>query len=363
MKKNDPILERYDQLFKNMSKRLSLTSRFRAVDTRNRLLRQEFVYRLFSRFPDSFILTGGSSLELRLPDSRTTRDLDTITNLTRSEILSYLDEISSDSETPLTFSYEDDITEIKGVEGFSIWIAARINDRTLEKFKLDITTPKILPQADTVHAKIDNPFYRKSRSINANSITIETYLSRKLDAFSYTEKILRKGKVYQVNRHRYHDLADMAIIASSLPVRMDRLRSAIAEQWAGRENDVPTTFQLPGDDWTDQTWAAAQRKRSWDASLTLTKAFTIAERFFTPVLNAIHHDDPIAERMWVPGNARWSAPITDPRTRALAGIPREIQQLLDEMNNAPANMPLPEETPDDRTPPTTTYTSQPDHEL
>lgn len=44
-------------------------------------------------------------------------------------------------------------------------------------------------------------------------------------------------------------------------------------------------------------------------------------------------------------------------------VPKEIRSLLDDMNSAPANAPLPEETSDDRTQPTTTYTSHPDHEL
>ncbi|WP_376752298.1 nucleotidyl transferase AbiEii/AbiGii toxin family protein [Corynebacterium variabile] len=72
-----------------LSDRLKLSARDQNIEPqtlRGRYFRQRFFARLSQHYPDQWVLTGATALELRADSPRSTSDLDTITTLALNDL-------------------------------------------------------------------------------------------------------------------------------------------------------------------------------------------------------------------------------------------------------------------------------------
>lgn len=252
-------------------------------------------------FGDFATLKGGLALELRLFRARTTRDVDLrmmgspVDVLARLQAAARLDlgdfmrfEIVPDPEHP------DIMGDAAKYDGHRFRAVCQIaGKRYADPFGIDVAfgdpifgEPEVMTAPDVLDfIGVPPPTLRV--------YPIETHLAEKLHAYTMPR---RDGRM----NSRVKDLPDLALLATTRPLRSEAIRGALAQTFAHRAtHEVPRALPDPPPEWTSSyAQIAKQNKLTWLSLLEVTQA---ARRFLDPVLG----DN--APRMWSPQDWAWSS--------------------------------------------------------
>ena len=266
--------------------RLNGMARQRHVDVQ-RLRRQvafdRFLCRLFRHSGDRWLLKGGYAMELRLRESRTTRDIDLATRgplrgsgQLSDRILRLLqDAVSMDLGDFFVFAVGLPMQDLAGAPcgGARFPVEARLAGRVFARFHVDVGTgDPIVEPADTVLGG----GWLEFAGIHAApfpSISSEQQFAEKLHAYT-----LPRGERPNT---RVRDLLDMYLLlrAGVLP---DRIAEAVRAVFARRKtHPVPESLPPPPESWTVPFAALADE---CGTAIRVDEAFASLKAFLAEVL-------------------------------------------------------------------------------
>lgn len=225
-----------------------------------RLRRQVSFDRLLARlFYDKnspWILKGGYAMQLRLNKARATKDIDLAVRETKLltndptkqneallEIL--LERKDLDLHDFFTFMLSGPTRDLDAAPygGARFHIEARIDDRTFEKFHLDIGIGDVWIEP---LEKIDSEDFLDFIGIPIQSypvISKEQQFAEKLHAYT-----LPRGE--GIRNSRVKDLVDMLLLINTNSLQLDKLEVAIEETFKRRNtHKVPQSLLAPPSDW------------------------------------------------------------------------------------------------------------------
>lgn len=272
---------------------------------------REHVAQLLAVYSDNdCVLIGASSLLARIPNVRQTRDIDLVTTRKVDAFIEdWVEKVNRSTWTPFTFSIEPK-KPIRGVaDGRSFSIAVSINDEFLARVKLDVSHRELQDPELVRGQSLDVPFLSARGNIVYPVVSMVDYISDKVEAL-FTEYRDKDGN--RVFNHRWHDLADIALVSQHLvltdqPV-IAEIISRLAHHPAFR---LPSSFEQPDETYTEENWAFMAKRRHIPSELTLSVALKSASLFLNPLMGyAVKGVVPRQPHFWVPTAGQWESDST-----------------------------------------------------
>ena len=254
------------------------------------------------------VLVGATSLLIRIPDIRLTTDIDIITVLTLEKFVDLFEtSISNDASVPFTFRVAQR-SRIKGVtDGQSLILSAFLNGEIFHRTKIDISNKAILPRDNLEAPRLSIPENDDKQTIRIPVLPLPEYLADKIETLFSIHYNHQGNPVY---KHRWHDLADIALVASNL-VLPDRplIDELVRRQAALQSFHIPDSFQIPDSTFTHANWEISMRIKNLPDWLTLERAVELAKSFLDPIF-AIIGDGvlPTLPKVWSPSTRAWDYP-------------------------------------------------------
>lgn len=262
-------------------------------DLARRFALQQFISRIFSADPDSWVITGGTALQFRTPEARPTADVDLAVTREIADIAEQL-RVASARRGGEHGDFQVDVRGVPTNPGFYTGrITYLLNGTRFAVAKIDIAAHRELPvRPDSITPDpvllIDDTWPMPAVS----TMSVPTHLADKLAAMHERHNDLPSS--------RAHDLADMLIISRSCTVDAGELWQAIEVQRQRRNITIPEVLQLPSPDWRSTYRNRVSQSglptglRDADAALAEVNAF------LGPVLSGR-----IANGVWDPVSRRW----------------------------------------------------------
>lgn len=266
-----------------LESRLNATAQKQGVDVQ-RLRRQvafdRLLCRLFHLDNAPWLLKGGYAMELRLEESRTTRDIDLTSRRTiggrgklQERILRLLqDAAAEDLNDFFHFAIANPVKDLAGAPygGARYPVEARMDGRIFARFHLDVATgDPVLDPVDAVrgHDWLD---FAGMRTVPFPTISTEQQFAEKLHAYTLPRKD-------QVNM-RFRDLLDMFLLVRA-GLDAERVRKAVVSIFERRAtHQVPFTMPLPPEEWGSPFSELASE---CGVTVTLMEAYHHVERFLS----------------------------------------------------------------------------------
>ena len=211
--------------------------------------------RLFAQKPSPWLLKGGYAMQLRLVNSRATKDIDLAMRDFKPtggadigiELLGYLQQqITGNAvEDYFEFRISGPIFDIEAAPygGARYLVEARVDDRTFEKFHLDIGIGDVwMDQIDQLKSNSWLSFAGFTDEVYP-AVPREQQFAEKLHAYT-----VPRGA--GINNTRVKDLVDMVLLVTSGALDRDRLIQAIDAtfKWRGTHS-FDANLIAQGSDW------------------------------------------------------------------------------------------------------------------
>jgi hypothetical protein len=272
---------------------------------RTLLVFDRLLARLGQEFGDHATLKGGFALELRLSRARATKDVDLRMMGTSEDILLRLQaagrlDLGDHMSFQISVDTEHPIITGSGVqyEGHRFRAECQIASKLFANpFGIDVAFgDPIFGEVETIPASDLLDFIGLPRP-NIRIYPVETHLAEKLHAYTMPRTA---GRI----NSRVKDLPDIALLATTRPLRANDLRAALSQTFMYRATHaVPRALPDPPSEW-EGTYAAISKENGlpWP---TLAAVTDVARRFLDPVLAG---DESL---LWSPQDWIWS-PVPPP---------------------------------------------------
>ncbi|MFD9668328.1 nucleotidyl transferase AbiEii/AbiGii toxin family protein [Rhodococcus sp. NPDC059968] len=208
---------------------------------------QRFLVRVFSQPGDRWLLKGGASLIVRLPDARYSRDLDLVhTDADLDDAVAELKTAAGVSDLdPFRFQVRDEPAEMTGgIAGATLKVDVYLGVEQLYAFPIDLAT-QLLPIGP-----ID---YQQPRPV----VTMDELAAMPTFALyplpsQIADKVCAMYGLYGEAKNpssRYHDLVDLAFIVSCWSFDAEALGHALAHEAQRRGLTLPRVMSSPDGQW------------------------------------------------------------------------------------------------------------------
>jgi len=266
--------------------RIKATSAEKAIsidDLRRQIVFNRFLARLdFTKF----VLTGGYSLELRLPLSRSTTDIDlyardaqlhigTTQEQNESILLALREQTEKDLHDYFAFDVERVLGRLQGPKegGVRCLIVAKLNNREYYKFHVDVALCLEVLEPDVIHPKSPLPF-SEPEDFSVSVLQKEELFANKIHA--YTRPRLMENS-------RVEDLVDMALLIPN-GLTSEKVRLSLDKVFAASADFkvIPAQLPLPPAAWRKEFDTIAERR---NLQLSMDQAFQIVSHFYSELLS------------------------------------------------------------------------------
>lgn len=276
-------------------------------DVYNQFFREVFLHELM-HLDQGWVLKGGSNIYCRVPGARQTMDLDLYRQsdptASRAATSALVDRMNGHRVPPYTFVLNHRHRERHAgaidTERVQVEVRFGVNQR-ITNFNIDISGDL------EVGTKPENVETRSSHSFLTNILpqefTVLCYPLSNQVADKLCAIYERHGEDPPGNPStRYHDLFDIALIASQLTLDSDSLRAAIDSQRRIRALSLPSQVEVPDESWVEQYPAKAMTfGGAYQALQNLGEAIRVAGLLLDPVLAT----PPIQAQTWDPDRMVW----------------------------------------------------------
>lgn len=260
---------------------------------------QRFLARIFSQPEGRWLLKGGASLLVRLPDARYSQDIDllhsaaglkeAVEDLRAAADLSELD--------PLRFAIRDEPTAMTGgIDGAKLKVDVYYDALKLFTFPIDLATE--LVAVGDVDYQYPTPIV-----VMEDLAAMPEFALYPLPA-QIADKVCAMYGKYGSNggpSSRYHDLVDLVLIISAWRFAADVLGRGLSQASERRGLDLPPAMSAPSSGWTAGYEAIARTVSGLpDSALTLDSALVVAGRCLDPILS-----NRVVLGFWNPDAAEW----------------------------------------------------------
>lgn len=258
-------------------------------DVYNQFFREVFLHELMQYQP-GWVLKGGSNIYCRVPGARQTKDLD----------LYRQDDPTSSTEAADTLVSAMDGHKV-GPYTFRVSHPARISAAgTVDSERIDVkvthgVNSQLLSFGIDVSGDLEVTGAVESLTVTTSYEVDTEFLPHSFQVYSYpvasqvADKICAMYERHGTTRNastRYHDLYDVALMATELTVTAADLRAALDTQCKVRNMTLPERLELPDVSWTDQYPTKAKNFGGASRELEdLDEALRVAGLLVDPVLN------------------------------------------------------------------------------
>jgi hypothetical protein len=215
-----------------------------------------FLARLFTLSPSPWVLKGGYAMQLRLDSARATKDVDLAVRDGKlfspdaeKQNEAILEIISERAELDLgdffTFVITGPIKDLDAAPygGARFHIESRIDDRTFDKFHLDIGIGDIWIEPFDQVESLDFLDFAGINDQTFPTITKEQQFAEKFHAYT----LPRTG---EIKNSRVKDLVDMILLINTQDLDAVKLKSATEETFKRRAtHDIPMQIPTPPMNW------------------------------------------------------------------------------------------------------------------
>ncbi|MBK3429113.1 nucleotidyl transferase AbiEii/AbiGii toxin family protein [Corynebacterium tuberculostearicum] len=277
-------------------------------DVYNQFFREVFLHELM-RQDSGWVLKGGSNIYCRIPGARHTRDLDLYRQVDPTSSADAADALVRDMDThtagPYTFHVRrPDRRGRAGVidsERVDVTVTHGVNNRLIN-FGIDVSGDLEVTGATetlTVPASYQVATEFLPPSFPVHSYPVASQLADKVCAMYERHGATPPGRAST----RYHDLYDIALIASELPVSAAELSSALNTQCRVRSMTLPQRITVPDKKWESEYPLKARAFTGVRDNLRdVGEALRIAGLLLDPILGG---DPATAAGVWDPVSLAW----------------------------------------------------------
>jgi predicted nucleotidyltransferase component of viral defense system len=264
-----------DERLKNMARQTNASI--------NDLHRQVVFDRFLARLdPERFVLTGGYSLELRLPKSRSTTDIDlyirdqqilAANEDEQRQAILYALRQQAENEIPDHFSFhvERILGKLHGPKdgGIRCLVIARIDNKDYHRFHVDVAVvPEEVLKPEYITPS-DKLAFAGVESKPVATLQLEEIFANKIHAYS-------RSRLSE--NTRVEDIIDMALLIES---GLDDKKTlyALGKVFAASaaHQTIPTTLKPPPTTWQKDFYELSQRR---NLTLSLEESFQRAKDFY-----------------------------------------------------------------------------------
>lgn len=272
--------------------RQALDGKIKATSTANGIsiddLRRQIVFNRFLARLDftKFVLTGGYSLELRLPLSRSTTDIDlyardaqlligTAQEQNEAILLLLREQVEQDLQDYFSFDVERVLARLHGPKegGVRCLIMAKVNNKEYYKFHVDVALCLEILKPEIIHPKNTLPF-SENEDFSISVLQKEELFANKIHA--YTRPRLSQNS-------RVEDLVDMALLIAH-GLTNEKVRLSLKQVFAGSADHqvVPSKLSPPPVSWINEFVAIAERR---NLQISMDQAFEAVVAFYSGVFS------------------------------------------------------------------------------
>ena len=206
-------------------------------DVTKQVLSRHLAVQLSNQVPDDIMVTGGTSLMLRAPNAKVTRDLDIITSFypTKDNMNELCELMSEDPDDPFTYKCRFD-KRVQSRDGNSFKIDVYLGRQRKGTIKIDAVKARGSELNKDLSDFNDKAFeelqirdplltsHRNNQKLTTlKLLSPEKYLAGKIAGLFP----IRKGALQEVLR--WKDLRDIMVLATSVPIDADKFKEALAE--------------------------------------------------------------------------------------------------------------------------------------
>lgn len=268
-------------------------------------LLQRFLARVFAEPTGSWVLKGGTSLLIRLPDARHSQDIDLLhTTSSIEEAIAELQTlVSRDIGDPLAFVLGSPTAMSGGVAGVQVPVTVYLGATQFERFPIDLSTD--------LHTVAHVEHVRPAPVVDIPGLSpLPEFVLYPLPD-QVADKVCamyeRHGS-HQRPSTRYRDLVDLLLIATSLSLDATLTEHALKSESRRRGLDLPDKLIEPGPE-----WASGYRQTAKDSHLDptlhdLQSALTRAGACLNPLLSGV-----LSVGTWSPSAGCWEQDSEDHR--------------------------------------------------
>ncbi|WP_240492760.1 nucleotidyl transferase AbiEii/AbiGii toxin family protein [Corynebacterium sp. NML98-0116] len=290
--------ERHGQIVSALKKEASHAGK-KPNDVYNQFFREVFLHELM-RLNDGWVLKGGTNIYCRIPGARQTKDLDLFRQYAPTSALKAADSLIATMNKHRVGPYTFQVEKSNGK-------AERIGTIDSKRLKVTVTyglgsSNRFIEFSIDVSGDLEVTSEVESVTV-ASSYDVQTpYLPEHFQVTSYPIANQIADKVcamYEIHGDtppgkastRYHDLYDIALLASELPpttqLNAAELRDALNSQQQIRGVTLPTNLNIPDATWADRYPKAAKKfgNEIRKEFLILDEALRVAALLIDPILN------------------------------------------------------------------------------
>lgn len=202
------------------------------------VLSRHLAVQLSNQVPDDIMVTGGTSLMLRAPNAKVTRDLDIITYFypTQNNMDELCELMSEDPNDPFTYKCRFD-KSVQSRDGNSFKIDVYLGRQYKSTIKIDAVEARGSELNEDLsdfndkafeELQIRDPLLTSHRNNNEYTtlklLSPEKYLAGKIAGLFPIDE---DGKLQNILR--WKDLRDIMVLATSVPIDADKFKEALAE--------------------------------------------------------------------------------------------------------------------------------------
>lgn len=242
-------------------------------DVTKQVLSRHLAVQLSNQVPDDIMVTGGTSLMLRAPNAKVTKDLDIITYFypTQNDMDELCELMSKDPDDPFTYKCRFD-KRVQSRDGNSFKIDVYLGRQRKGTIKIDAVEARgseLNKDLSDFNDKafeelqIRDPLLTSHRNNNEHTtlklLSPEKYLAGKIAGLFP----IRKNALQEVLR--WKDLRDIMVLATSVPIDADKFKEALAElvKDSFDKETRQYNFTIPKQEHIKELLRRAQKNRSF----------------------------------------------------------------------------------------------------
>ena len=243
--------------------------------------------RLFSREPSLWVLKGGYALEIRIDNSRTTKDIDlelrdqalasSDKEIQNNTVLMLLRELAGiDTGDFFSFRIKNPVMDLAGPPygGARFPVIAYTDNRVFAKFHVDVGVGDALVEPFEVIIGKDWLGFAGFHTKGIPALSIEQHFAEKLHAYT-----LPRGN--NVNS-RTKDLIDMILLIHTKKMNNDRIKEAVTQVFACRKShQLPQHLNPPPHSWSEKF---EQLAKECQLNINMDAAFDKLNKFAAKIL-------------------------------------------------------------------------------
>ncbi len=265
---------------------------------------QRFLARVFAQPSAGWVLKGGTSLLVRDPDARHTRDIDLLHTAAASldDALARLHALGTENRPALDpFRFDlHSVSRFSGLTtGATIKVTVYLGAERVGDFPIDLSTARSI----TGEVEYVTPVAIVDMDQLAPLPPCALYPLSQQIADKLCAMYERHGADRAQASTRYHDLADLVLIIDSWPFAADATRAALAHEAARRSISLPTKISSPAAHWSS---GYARVARDMDALPAHARNLYGALDLVDSCLGPLVRDEHDRFNTWQPDSRAWS---------------------------------------------------------